>query len=870
MKRSMRHPAFPHRARSRRRGTAAGEAMAGSAAAALVALAAGLVLSVARGTSALSAEPPREAEEHTVAPSPEGPPDLLATFRQGPMAGVEEIVFAVRKLGDDPHYYANYGPTLEHSRWPIYHDGARLCRLDLSSGEVQVLLDDPRGGIRDPAVDHDGETIVFSYRPGGTEVFHLYRIRSDGSELHQLTDGAYDDIEPAWLPDGGIVFVSARCRRIVNCHTTDTAVLYRCDADGSNIRPLSSNNQPDNTPWPLPNGQILYTRWEYVDRNQESFHHLWTANPDGTRQTVFFGNMHPGIVMIDAKPIPGSPKVVASFSPGHGLREHDGFVALVDPRQGPDRQDAARTISHTADYRDPWAFAEDAFMAAQGPRIVLMDGQGRTQTVFELPPPDVEQGLQCHEPRPLIPRPREEVVAPLADWSRQEGRVILADVYQGRSMEGVRRGEIESLLVLETLPKPMNYTGGMEPLSYGGTFTLLRILGTVPVEPDGSAYFELPALRSLLFVALDAEERSVKRMQSFLTVMPGETLSCVGCHEPRTQTPHVPPAAELAALRREPSRITPFADVPEVIDYPRDIQPILNEHCLRCHDDGQGEGNLSLSGDRGPLFSISYFTMTARELVVDGRNSLGNRPPRSIGSGASRLPEFLDGSHHDASPTDQQRRLVRLWIDSGAPYPGTYAALGTGMIGGFEIIDRSIRLDRSDTEWPQMQAAMEMLERRCGHCHGDDMPLPRSPSHKIGPGGWGAAFDGAPPWIDLTADDLRRRWSRHLMYNLTRPEMSLILRAPLAVSAGGRQACGPAVFADTTDPDYQTLLAAIARTRDELHRKTRFDMPDFRPRDEYLRRMQRYGILPEQLAEDAAVDVYALERAYWESLWYRP
>ena len=135
--------------------------------------------------------------------------------------------------------------------------------------------------------------------------------------------------------------------------------------------------------------------------------------------------------------------------------------------------------------------------------------------------------------------------------------------------------------MLETLPKPINYTGGMEPLSYGGTFTLERVLGTVPVEADGSAYFEVPAQRSLILAMLDGEDRTIKRMQSFLTVNPGETLSCVGCHEPRTRT--LQPARPLQALARPPSTIAPVAGQPDVFDFPRDIQPVLDRHCVACH-----------------------------------------------------------------------------------------------------------------------------------------------------------------------------------------------------------------------------------------------------------------------------------------------
>ena len=286
----------------------------------------------------------------------EKPADLRAQFLAGPMRDVEEIVFAARSILHE-HWYANIGYWATDRGRPMYGKFGKLCKLNLRSGKLTLLIDDPQGGVRDPAVHYDGKRILFSYRKGGTENYLLYIINSDGTGLRRVTDGKFDDYEPCWLPDGGIAFVTTRARRWVGCWFTQVGNIWRCDADGGQIRPLSANIEQDNTPWVLPDGRILYMRWEYIDRSQVNYHHLWTMYPDGTEQNVFFGNLHPGGVFIDARPIPGSRDVIMIHSPGHGQTEHAGFVARVSPRQGPDELGNLVNISKHANYRDPWAFS---------------------------------------------------------------------------------------------------------------------------------------------------------------------------------------------------------------------------------------------------------------------------------------------------------------------------------------------------------------------------------------------------------------------------------------------------------------------------------------------------------------------------------
>jgi len=803
-------------------------------------------------------------------------PLALDEFKAGPLAGVEEIVFAVRTIIHE-HWYANFGYFSPDADKKMYGKAGRLCKLNLKTGKLTTLLGDLEGSVRDPAVHYDGRTMVFAYRKGGSDTYHLYTINSDGTGLRQLTDGIYDDIEPCWLPDGGIVFVSARGKRWVNCWLTQVANIYRCDGDGRNIRPLSANLEHDNTPWVLPDGRIAYMRWEYVDRNQVNYHHLWTMNPDGTAQTVFFGNLHPGGVYIDAKPIPGSDLVALINSPGHGKTEHMGRAAVVSSEHGPDHLPALRNITREDDYRDVWALSPDAFLAARDNRLEAVNGRGQTATLFTLP---AEFGsaanVWLHEPRPLAARKREAVIPPRVNLAQPTGRYLLDNVYFGRNMSGIQPGEIKKLLVVESLPKPVNFTGGMDPLSYAGTFTLERVLGTVPVEPDGSVFFEAPALRSLLFVALDKEDRAVKRMQSFTTVAPGETLGCVGCHEHRTLTQQASSARRPVAATRAPRQIEPIRDVPDVPDFPRDIQPVLDRHCVKCHDYDKREGGVILTGDRGPMFSHSFYTLTVWRQIADGRNmARSNYAPRALGSGGSALMQKLDGSHHDVKPSPRELLMVRLWLDCGAPYPGTYAALGCGMIGGYQ---QNKAVLENDEDWPTTVAAQKVFANRCASCHNaKQQPVPRTLSDEIGLSFWTPSMD-----------DPRLKQNRHIVFNLTRPDKSLLLLAPLAKSAGGYGLCTVAqasslrpaindnrkpeacatVFASKDDPDYRSLLAMVEGGKHRLDEIKRFDMPGFRPRQEWVREMIRYGVLPAGTEPVAVTNVYEVEQKYWRSLWH--
>lgn len=839
-------------------------------------------------------------------------PSMLPAFLQAGMP--EEILFAVRKPSTDGHWYANfayYSTDQCRTTFPM-NSGGKLCIYNVKTRQVRTIFEDPEGNVRDPQIHYDAQKLVFAYLPKGKRHYSLYEINLDGSGLAQLTGRGedvspgmedytkysppgWDDFEPTYLPDDQIIFCSTRSNRYVQCHSTHVATLYKCDARGGHLRALSANVEMDNTPWVLSNGQVAYMRWEYVDRFHMGYHHLWSMNPDGTRQMVLYGNQINHGTILAPKPVPGSRKLVVTWSPGHGRREHYGKIALIDPRLGPDDPQGVQYISKANVHCDPWAFSENHFLVANQSAMELMNGRGETEVLYRLPDELAKAGYWIGEPRPVIRRDREPVLADQTDPAADHGVLALANVYRGRKMQSVKPGTVTNLLIYEVLPKPINYSGGMSEMSAGGTFSVERLIGSVPVSEDGSACFKLPPLRSFLFVAMDAKGHCVKRMHSFTSVMPGETTTCIGCHEPRTEAPGPEVHGELMrVLRKQPVTPEPVAGVPQIFDFLRDIQPILDRHCLACHNHDREEGGFNISGHWGPLYPIGYLQMSWRQLFGDNRiilpyaqHSKSNFEPYEIGTGSSRLLKLIEERHEGVNMPESEQKIVRHWLDAGANHAGTYAVNSHGTIGYYEF---GVNV-RNDKDWPETQALVEVMNRRCDACHAPTQREKQIGTYKI-PAHYYIRY--YPPdeyqknkYLAHTMSEDGGRFNRHLIFNLSYPELSKAARAPLSKEAGGLGVCqaksGQAVFTSKTDPDYRAIVAAVARGRRHiLEENNRFSMINaspnngpncpvkYVPRRDYVREMIRYGVLPVDHDFNASVDPFKLDEAYWKTFWYVP
>jgi hypothetical protein len=796
-------------------------------------------------------------------------PGLVRRALDGPLAEVEEIVFAVRQQAGG-HFYETFGLDFNHrdNRKRVSDGGGRLVRLNVHTGQTRVVLAEPGGAMRDPYLSYDGKTILFSRRREGEQHYAIWEIGIDGSNARQLTDGEggrFDDVEPVYLPNNEIMFVSGRARRGVPCWTTEVGLCFRCDADGSNVRMVSNGIEHEIHPWPLPDGRILYTRWEYVNRSATAFHHLWTFNPDGSAVMTYYGNQHPGFAITEARPIPGTNQVVSIFGPGHGVNERRGYVAVIDPDAGPDDKGHAELIStgYPKDqripycWRDPYAIGGGMFLVCVDERIYVMDSQGRFETLFKLPDELRTGGTRAdrvwvHEPRLLLPHKREPIIPDRVDYSRKTGTFILQDAHMTR--RGRKGRKIDRLAVVEVLPMSTSMTWRSDTaFVFGGGYNLKRILGTVPVEEDGSAHFEVPSMRPLYFIALDDEGNTVKMMNSFTTLMPGETLSCVGCHEHRTRAPRAVTANTLAALQRGPSTIEPIAEVPDIYHYPRDIQPIWNKHCTSCHNYEKFAGKLVLTDDAG----------------IRHHNSISFLDARNAGRNAANLA--IRG-HGGAKLSDREKKVLRWWENIRWQYSGTYCSFGTAGDEAGVPFNHSQDKSRCDMEAVALDFDETVIDKLCVECH--------SPK-------------GKP--VKRHLKYAGRVWPRQPgfdhMYNMTHPEKSLMLLAPLSKEAGGYGLCRkrkadsafkrrkgepdkapPAtVFASTDDPDYQALLAELTRMSTYLREKRIFgNAEDWRPVESVTQALKHYRILPPDWDRlNDPFDPFEIDRQYYR-LFYDP
>ncbi len=648
---------------------------------------------------------------------------------KNPLVTSRPILFLMRPR------YAGHGQMLyEYVGWyyrsadPHPAAGVFVLEQPGQSMKTQTLVSNSemQGHFVTLSLSYDARTIYFAFaNPTGEpsygaqfapvpaesgkkyHSFHIMAMNDDGSQLRQLTAGPRDDFDPCPLPDGGIAFMSTRRGGKNRCGGGNPEAIYslhRMDADGHNIRTLSFHETNEWHPTVLNDGRILYTRWDYVDRNAACFHGLWSCNPDGTSPAILFGNYTTlPWACYQAKAIPGSNHILFVGGGHHSIVGGtlcllDPSRVALDPQSGEDRLEAMECLTPEVCFPEsqgwpksyfysPWPLSEKYFLVAfsheplsgqstghakEGETgLYYYDRFGNLELLFRRP------GISAAYPIPLAPRPRPPIPPSTCEADLgNEGEFLLSDVNQSLFPLPSDRPVVQ-LRVFQLLPKSRTDNQSNPPICYPFAYgpNARMLLGTVPVEKDGSAYFRAPAKKPLYFQAVDADGRAVQSMRSIVYLQPGERRSCVGCHE-RPATGPASRGTLALAFVRPPSAIQPGPDGSLPFGYPRLIQPILDRHCLRCHDGSTGpeKSTLVLSGrpedDSALAWSKSYVNLKP----YLGLHMPTVSRPGQIGADLSPLAAILTDETHGkyVKLPDEDLRKVYLWLDANAPFYGTY------------------------------------------------------------------------------------------------------------------------------------------------------------------------------------------------------
>ncbi len=666
-----------------------------------------------------------------------------ATRLERMRAAFPAIVFTEHYDLGGSHYAYTEGQSDAQNEWH-FEPGASLCVLNTDSlyGTVETLLDDRTGVIRDPDVSRDGRRILFSWKKSlNGDDYHLYEMNVSDRAVRQVTSGlGFADYEGVYLPSGDLLFNSTRCVQTVDCWWTEVSNLYTCAADGRFLRRVSHDQVHTNYPTVTPDGRVIYTRWDYNDRGQIYPQGLFQMHPDGTFQTECYGNnsWFPTSIL-HARAIPGTGKIVAIFAGHHTPQK--GWLGILDPGRGRQENGGAQLIAplrpteavhvdaygQTGDqFQYPYPVGETEFIVGFRPegspapfRIYWMDQDGRRELLAW------DAAVSCNQPVPLAARPAPHERPDMVDYGKDSGVFYIQDVYQGPGLAGVPRGTVKRVRVvaLEYRAAGVGYNtnkgpaGGAlisTPVSIEGTWDVKKVLGTATVYEDGSACFTVPAKTPVYFQLLDERGDAVQTMRSWSQLQRGEHLACVGCHESKNAAP--PPYKRPMALRVGPQELYHGQDAPRGFSFEREIQPILDRHCIRCHHVAEPGRMVNASGpiaiatpgvavtpEAGkpsgedktpdenvrPAFSLlggpgtwspAYCSLANRWVNnwINVQESPALLPPYSAGAAKSPLMAMLRTGHNKVELSREELEKLSCWIDLLVPCFGDYTEGLTG------------------------------------------------------------------------------------------------------------------------------------------------------------------------------------------------
>jgi formylglycine-generating enzyme required for sulfatase activity len=571
--------------------------------------------------------------------------------------------------------------------------------------------------VGDLELTPEADRLLFS-KSDPKKPWQVHEVRLDGSGLRAVTPdmGAdVDNYDACALPNGDLLFTSTATMVAVPCVNggANVANLYRMSADGKAVRQLCFDQEHNWNPAVLNDGRILYLRWEYADIPHSNSRRLFAMNPDGTAQMAYYGsNSYWPNGVFYPRPIPGHPTQVIGIVTGHHGVARMGELVLFDPRRG--RAEAEGVVQRIPGFgQKVERVVKDNLVDRSWPRFLHPwplgradgTGSGKYFLVSAQPTPSSPWGIYLadvfdnllllqekpgrvlFEPVPVARRPAAPAIPDRVDAGRKDALVYLADIHAGPGLGGIPRGEVKSLRVFTYVYGYRGMGGLYGTIGMDGPWDMRRVLGTVPVEADGSAFFRVPANTPVSVQPLDREGKALQHMRSWFTAMPGEVISCVGCHEPADSSP---PLRRTLASVREPADLAAWYGRTRGFSFAREVQPILDARCVSCHDASPPAP--SLRGDRpmppwtsklpgrqnpgwGGKFSIAYANLHRFVRHPGIESDLRLLTPMDFHADSTELVQLLRKGHYDAKLAPEEWDRLITWIDLNTPFHGDWAAI---------------------------------------------------------------------------------------------------------------------------------------------------------------------------------------------------
>ena len=560
-------------------------------------------------------------------------------------------------------------------------------------GEITTVYQGAQ--INDMDLSFDAKKVLFS---AGN---HLHEIHVDGTGYRQITrqtDEHVKHYDACRLPDGKILFVSTACEQAVPC-TGGWYVgnLHVINPDGTGERRLTYDQDHNWNPRVLNSGQVIYARWEYTDTPHYFSRLLFTMNPDGTAQMEYYGsNSYWPNAMYWPQPIPGEPTRVVCIVSGHHGVSRVGQMVILDTAKG--RHEADGVVQRIGErgrkvepvildglvkdwwprFAYPYPLAEPGTNRGAGTYFLANCQKDEWSPwtvclvdIFDNITPLLGSGY-C-SPIPLLARPRPPVIPPRVDLRRNDALVYMSDATRGGGLRGYPRGSVKALRIGSHVYR-FGGNGDTRASSFEGGWDVKRILGTVPVEADGSAYFRVPANTPIFVQPLDEEGKALQTMRSWFTAMPGEVLSCVGCHERQSHTPGV---TQTIASARPPSEIAPWFGPTRGFSFDREVQPVLDRRCAGCHD-GTRPGHPDFRAKRlhegyAGNYSPAYLALAPYVRRAGYEADYHLPAPSEWQADTSPVVQLLKKGHHNVRLTTDEWRRLYAWIDFNVPYAGNWS-----------------------------------------------------------------------------------------------------------------------------------------------------------------------------------------------------